>query len=123
LKKLLVGESITWDTLAVALGYLGQQISQNQWYGNMALEKKGSALAVGKDKWGNQVFVLGSAQPKIIKKVVQEISKLGYPRVAEVEVISIKLPGQRWLRWLVKMARWKIIGTIALRLTAWVAGF
>lgn len=121
MKILLIGESITWDTLAAALGYLGEPLQGNNWYGNTAVEQRGSVLEVGQDKKGNQVYVLGSSRPQIIAKVIDEISRLGYPRVAPVKVIIIKVPGQYWVRMLVRMARWRMLGYLALKAASIIA--
>lgn len=121
MKKLFVGASISWDSLAVALGYLGQPLTHNNWYGNPDLQKKGAALSLGHDLKGNEVVVMGSPQPAIIRKVVEEIMKLGCPDTEPVEVIVLDLPGQATIHRLLTMARWSVGGNLALKLTGLIA--
>lgn len=120
MKKLFVGASISWDSLAAALGYLGQPLSYNNWYGNCRLQTKGSALVAGDDQNGNQIIVMGSPHPAIIKKVVDELIKLGCPNTEQVEVVVLELPGQDLIRRLVTMARWPLVGAFVLN---WVTKY
>lgn len=109
MKLLFIGATITWDALAVAQGYL-EQTELGSDYGNYDLEKVGQAFTIGIDDWGRDIWVLGSTRPVLIKKIVAELIKVGYPWAQEVEVIAFKLPGQRILLWLLAMASWPVLG-------------
>jgi len=117
LKLLFIGHTIAWDTMAAALGYLELPLDHNNWYGNNQLEKQGGAIPVGTDNRGREVYVLGSTRPQLIKKVVGELLKVGYPSAEPVEVIILKMPRQKALRYLVLLTGLPIIGGLIRRYT------
>ncbi|MGE5381462.1 MAG: hypothetical protein ACM3NT_10410 [Methylocystaceae bacterium] len=121
MKVLFIGYSTAWDAMAAALGYLRQPIDANPWFGDYNLEQKG-AIEVGVDRLGREVYVLGSSRPQLVKKVVEELIKVGYPRADAVEVIVLQLPGQKRVSQMLRLARWPLLGTISKQYIAkWAA--
>lgn len=111
MKYLLVGKTGVFDTLAVACGYLNQDINSSPFLADLELENSRKLIKAGEDKQNNVVYVVGFKQPEIVYTFNQDLSSLSnIEETNRLQVIPITIEGENITRLLSKLANLPLAG-------------
>lgn len=113
MKYLFVGKTGVFDTLAIAMGYMGTpDLEKSLVFANLEIEQSAHFARVYDDKKDPEVYVVGDMHPGIIATIDQELKTLSNTSEnPQLQVIPITVPGDKTNWVLVYLAQTPLIGT------------
>jgi len=109
---LFVARTGVLEALTIGLGYLDQedQLETNSAFGNIATEKKGELIYLGKGRNGNDVYCVGYKDPEIVVRINEEIKSLAEKLENPLKVIPVSVPGNHSIYTLSRLAMLPLVG-------------
>jgi len=122
MKYLLVGKNGVFETMIVAMGFLGlNDMNSCKEFANVQMENTGKTIKIGTDAKGNDVYVVGNKFPDIVEIVNNELKALSNKPVnSELTLIKIATQGDNLNSYLIVLAKIPLLGTLFAHLAKYL---
>ncbi|HHW61816.1 MAG TPA: hypothetical protein GX404_07915 [Syntrophomonadaceae bacterium] len=117
MKYLFTGKTATFDSLAVALGYLGlPNLEESPIFARLEIENSGRAARIFNDTNNDEYYIAAAKNPAIIATINRELISLSRKnKVNSLQVIPLSIPGDTITQILVQLANLPLIGSWFLK--------
>mgnify|MGYP001397757837 CR=1 FL=1 len=115
---LFVARTGVFEALTIGLSYLGQegQLESSSIFGNIATEKTGELIYLGKDQDDNDVYCVGNKYPDIVVRINEEIKSLVESVDHPLKVIPVSVPDSESIYTLSRLAMLPWVGNYFTRI-------
>lgn len=113
MKYLFAGKTAAFDSLAIALGYLGlSELEASPIFASLEIENSGRAARIFNSKGEDEYYIAAANNPEIIATIHQELKTLSDKNEENsLQVIPLSIPGDTATRMLVQLANLPLIGS------------
>lgn len=115
---LFVARTGVFEALTIGLSYLGLegQLDTSSIFGNIAMEKTGELIYLGKDQDKNDIYCVGNKYPDMIVLINEELKSLVKSVDQPLKVIPVSIPGSESIYTLCRLAMLPLVGGFFTRM-------